>query len=282
MKSQSAMEYLMTYGWAILIIAVVLGVLFQLGVFSGSALAPRAQPGSCTVQRFAGQVSLEGICQGQLPQFVAQFTGFGYIFTANQIAYPSGSQPRTLLGWYYTSGQATGGYAIASYGYSSPFNAVYPFIRPTSQALVTTFDSDLVVCGACAIPGSWQFIAETYNGIAESGYVGVGGTIFSATQVATATTPSSTELFIGQNPDNGNRFIGALANIQLYNTSLSANEVQALYLEGIGGAPIKIQNLVGWWPLNGNLNDYSGNNNNGQVYGSISFNGTWQSGYTPP
>ncbi|MCL5430439.1 MAG: hypothetical protein M1504_03095 [Candidatus Marsarchaeota archaeon] len=35
-RSQSAMEYLMTYGWAILIIAVVLGVLFQLGVFNGS------------------------------------------------------------------------------------------------------------------------------------------------------------------------------------------------------------------------------------------------------
>ena len=33
-KAQSAMEYLMTYGWAILIIAVVLGALFGLGVFS--------------------------------------------------------------------------------------------------------------------------------------------------------------------------------------------------------------------------------------------------------
>jgi hypothetical protein len=32
------MEYLMTYGWAILIIAVVLGALFSLGVFSGTSL----------------------------------------------------------------------------------------------------------------------------------------------------------------------------------------------------------------------------------------------------
>jgi len=37
-KAQSAMEYLMTYGWAILIIAVVLGALFQLGVFSSASL----------------------------------------------------------------------------------------------------------------------------------------------------------------------------------------------------------------------------------------------------
>ena len=35
-RAQSAMEYLMTYGWSILIVAVVLGALFQLGVFSGS------------------------------------------------------------------------------------------------------------------------------------------------------------------------------------------------------------------------------------------------------
>ncbi len=41
-KLQSAMEYLMTYGWAILIIAVVLAALFELGVFNGSNLAPQA------------------------------------------------------------------------------------------------------------------------------------------------------------------------------------------------------------------------------------------------
>ncbi|MEM0149119.1 MAG: hypothetical protein QW346_02540 [Candidatus Micrarchaeaceae archaeon] len=38
-KLQSAMEYLMTYGWAILVIAVVLGVIFALGLFSPSTFA---------------------------------------------------------------------------------------------------------------------------------------------------------------------------------------------------------------------------------------------------
>ena len=42
LAAQSAMEYLMTYGWAILIIAVVLAALFELGVFNGSNLAPQA------------------------------------------------------------------------------------------------------------------------------------------------------------------------------------------------------------------------------------------------
>ncbi len=39
MRAQSAMEYLMTYGWAVLIIGVILGAMFNLGVFSSSSLA---------------------------------------------------------------------------------------------------------------------------------------------------------------------------------------------------------------------------------------------------
>ncbi len=43
-----------------------------------------------------------------------------------------------------------------------------------------------------------------------------------------------------------------------------------------------MQNLVGWWPLNGNAKDYSGNGNNGQINGEVSFVSNWWSGYTPP
>jgi hypothetical protein len=38
-KAQGAMEYLMTYGWAILIIAIVIGALFKMGVFNTSFAA---------------------------------------------------------------------------------------------------------------------------------------------------------------------------------------------------------------------------------------------------
>ena len=43
MRLQSAMEYLMTYGWAILILAVVLVSLAYLGVFNSAT----AQPNVC-------------------------------------------------------------------------------------------------------------------------------------------------------------------------------------------------------------------------------------------
>lgn len=46
LKLQSAMEYLMTYGWAILIIAVVMVALFSLGILGGSPLSTTCLPGS--------------------------------------------------------------------------------------------------------------------------------------------------------------------------------------------------------------------------------------------
>jgi len=66
-------------------------------------------------------------------------------------------------------------------------------------------------------------------------------------------------------------FVGQLSNVQIYNTSLSPSQVQALYQEGNEGLPLQNAGLVGWWPLNGNANDYSGNGNNG-VATNVKFN----------
>ena len=40
MRGQSALEFLMTYGWAILVLTVTLGVLFYMGVFNPQGVAP--------------------------------------------------------------------------------------------------------------------------------------------------------------------------------------------------------------------------------------------------
>ncbi len=73
-------------------------------------------------------------------------------------------------------------------------------------------------------------------------------------------------------------FQGSLSNVQIYNASLTADQVQYLYKEGIGGAPIYLQRLVGWWPINGDTIDYSGNNNNGMP-ANVIYSGTWTNGY---
>src|SRR3972149_6639240 len=43
-KGQAAMEYLMTYGWAILIVAVVIIALYSFGVFSLGGTKPACSP----------------------------------------------------------------------------------------------------------------------------------------------------------------------------------------------------------------------------------------------
>ncbi len=55
--SQSALEYMMTYGWAILIIVIVAAVLYSLGIFNPTLSIPKA-----TVTGFAGLGSVSAFC----------------------------------------------------------------------------------------------------------------------------------------------------------------------------------------------------------------------------
>ena len=56
---------------------------------------------------------------------------------------------------------------------------------------------------------------------------------------------------------------GKIADIQMYDTALSNNQIKTLYDEGYAGLPVTPNGLIAWLPLDGNANDYSGNNNNG-------------------
>jgi hypothetical protein len=55
-RSQSALEYMMTYGWAILIIVIVAAVLYSMGIFNPSSSA------SATVTGFSGLGSVTAQC----------------------------------------------------------------------------------------------------------------------------------------------------------------------------------------------------------------------------
>jgi hypothetical protein len=284
-RAQSAMEYLMTYGWAILIIAVVLGVLFQLGVFSGSALAPKAPPGACQIVRLGGQMSLEGECQGQLPQYVAQFNGNSIITIQDQGTGNGPLRPNnlTVSVWEFSNIPTSPTQSLLSHGHAG-YGALsyeigtagfcFQISSATSCISLATSDSHWynLVGTVSYNPSTGNSIIKTYiNGteIAQNSESGSLNYVYSASVI------------LGQGASGCcNYFSGSMANVQLYNVSLSSNEVMALYREGIGGAPANIQNIMGWWPLNGNAQDYSGNNHNGQVTNVI-FNGSWNSQYTP-
>ena len=102
------------------------------------------------------------------------------------------------------------------------------------------------------IDGRPASLITTSTGTAISPITGVGGTI------------------IGYSNEFNQYFNGNMTDIQFYNTAMPSNDIVALYNEGIGGYPIWNDNPIGWWPLNGNANEYAGNNYAGTPY-SITY-----------
>ncbi|MGC8662404.1 MAG: LamG domain-containing protein [Candidatus Micrarchaeia archaeon] len=291
-KAQSAMEYLMTYGWAILIIAVVLGALFQLGVFNANNFAPKAPPGSCQVFRPYGPgttqfINLEGICSGELPEYVAQFNGQNSYIPIPQRPIFNITSRITISAWIYAHpGPNPMGNNIQDVVSKSSSSQNTAYIFPRTDSGWSGIDAYLFTNGGwhvCNVPygkaNLWAFVAMTYNGTEAVIYID--GSVGSSCGISGSIAINSNPLIIGLQPGTNEYFNGSAANIQIYNTSLSANEIQALYQEGIGGAPIDLQHLLAWWPLNGDANDYSGNGNNG-VPTNVKFVSNWWSGYTPP
>ncbi|MFP3289028.1 MAG: LamG-like jellyroll fold domain-containing protein [Candidatus Micrarchaeota archaeon] len=290
-KAQSAMEYLMTYGWAILIISVVLAALFQLGVFNPMTFAPKAPPGACQVFRPNGPyttsfINLEGVCSGELPQYVAQFNGQGYIY-GSLTSYFGNNNPLTAVAWAYISPSGNGPiFGVTSCPPGGCWNM--PFL---SEDGLTVFgwiwgvNSNNPISYNVPYAG-WYMLAITYNtsGSGTEDFYVNGQLVGSASgqYSPSGTTDYWTTYISGTKPSGVNSYYNSLiANVQAYSTNLTSGQIQALYLEGIGGAPIDLQHLVAWWPLNGNANDYSGNGNNGQI-SNVNFVSNWYNGYTPP
>lgn len=286
-KQQSAMEYLMTYGWSILIIAIVLAALFSLGVFSNSNLGPRAQPNSCRVFRPNGpgttsNINLEGVCNGELPQYVGEFDGVtSYVSVSSVSGMPVSSNARSVFLWINPS--------ITDSGYHTPFgegvtgataNAVLIRLKNPGTGTTIGLNSGAgTVMSSISVPqNTWSFVGFTYVAGASTSTVYV-NTQSQSIGVAFYTTQNT--LYLGREAVAGQSFPGMIADVQVYNTTLDSTAIQALYLEGIGGAPVEPQYLVAWWPLDGDTNDYSGNGNNGAAT-SVTFTSSWTSGYTAP
>ena len=74
-RGQSTLEYLLNYGWAIVVVLLIIAALYALGAFSGTNLSSRTPSGTCIVARSnvygttMGPV-LTGQCTGGLPQYV--------------------------------------------------------------------------------------------------------------------------------------------------------------------------------------------------------------------
>ncbi len=288
LKIQSAMEYLMTYGWAILIIAVVLSAFFGLGFFNPNTLAPKVSPGSCNVYRPNGPgstslINLVGTCNNGLPKYAAQFNGASSIVAIPNTGTLNGMSGTGVISvWVRTSSPAADQVAFSTWdntpdGFGVRIQAGDPAIianGATSVASATAINN-----------GNWHNLIGVWTGSNSLALLYVDGKLANTGSMTFSASGLDNVIGAWCTGANGTscaqNFNGMISNLQVYNTSFSSNDVTTLYDEGIGGAPIALQWLVGWWPLNGDANDYSGNGNNGAASNVIYTTG-WANGYAAP
>ncbi len=282
LKNQSAMEYLITYGWSILIIAVILGALAYLGVFNFAYLVPKSQPLSCQVLRPNGpytsyDINLLGICNNALPTYTAQFNGKNSYIEINNV--PQTGKTFTITAW------------VNEYHISDPRDEIIDaigayFNLQYGEGCLWVINSNGYLCSKQPVSnGQWAFLAAVFvpgSPGSETIYVDgeVGNTITKNMGGPSGVMSGAigTCWYCGS---GYGEFNGMISNVQIYNASLDQNSIIDLYQEGIGGVPIDLQNLQDWWPLNGNANDYSGNGNNG-VPANMAYTSSWISSYNPP
>lgn len=243
---QASLEHLAVYGWAILVIAIVMAFLMALGVFSPYNFSPRAQPGSCSVYRPGGagsvsSIGLEGVCNGDIPTYVAQFNGASSLIVS-QNSLPQMSS--TTVTWWTKVAPSSGSSGMGIYecqvyepaASSTTFTAYWDpcscigYSNCGSNAPLTAPTSDWVMFAFVAngnVITSYSFNSPTQN-TQNSGVI-----------PATPYAIPAKAFYIGSYDGNPiyNLLNGYIANVQLYNASLSANEIKALYNAGIGGAP---------------------------------------------
>lgn len=288
-KAQSAMEYLMTYGWAILIIAVVLGVLFQLGIFNSTNFAPRAPPGSCKIFRSAagGSPNLVGVCSGQLPQYTSLFNGQNsYANLNSQILQEAGTNSISFSVWFKTISLPSSWPMVFSDTAGTPRNGYDLYVGGAGSSIPNQLSLERFYGGTDTSTytqntlslNTWYFAVGTYDGSTLRLYLN--GTLVGTPNGSPGSISLNNVIYMGSSAW-GNFGNFQISNFEVYNTVLQPSDIQSLYIRGIGAAPLNLQNLMGWWPLNGDANDYSGNNNNGAPT-NVVYTNQWLPGYMTP
>lgn len=206
--------------------------------------------------------SLSGDCSDVFPEYVANFkTAPSYNPSPPQVKAPymGGTDNFTVSMWAYRFPILNGCSNLDS-GYFSYVGVQVHFTSCDDLA----FHSNLGYSffnSVHPVQKEWQFFTIVYNYISGNVSVYINGTLAESNNVGQITFSNSQGLQIGLAIDT-NSFNGTISNVQLYNSSLNSSEIDTLWKRGIGGTPVALSHLVGWYPLDGNGNDYSGNNNN--------------------
>ena len=287
---------------------LVAAVLVASGIYalggSQNAHAAAAPAGACHVVRSQQSALLAGNCTGGLPKYVASFDGYSsnasYIFSQTNMTI---NKSFTVSFWMmpYRVGNGLRGSRYSEdlvdvYNNTGEFPQMYTEWRGNGMF-------NLNICGEKSANSTenctesfavenwtdkWVYIDEEYDNGSFAVYAN-GVPIFSSANTVNSSAHNYSwsqavkniriskskvyiSLFVAFAPNTmDSEFDGDMSNVQIYTKMLSGSQVKRLYNGGIGAVPIDPAHLAGWWPLNGNANDYSGNGYNGVLNGRTSF-----------
>lgn len=220
-----------------------------------------------------GQTYLYGNAVGAswaYPAYVASFgSPEGYIQIPSRPALKL--DQLTINAWVDPSGPSSGGM-----GWIASSQGAYGLALCGSSLLACYYDwsggTGMHSSGASLTPGYWYMLTAVINsgptGGTETLYVNgamVESDTLTVSAVQNAMEIGGISIFQGGLTQS---FNGSISNVQIYSSALGLPQIGQLYGSGIGGNPIS-SSIVAWYPLDGNAGDYSGNGNNGTIYGNV-------------
>ena len=245
--------------------------------YAGSATITYTEPGQVFPGPYFSTGKVANVLVSPNSNLVASFNGVGGT-TASYITNKSVTSPFpigtniafTVTAWIKPKTQNTGTDHAGIFVYGGPQSCPGHFfsfnLYPSSSALFIDGWCNGATSSLVASTDVWDFVAYTvYNGLNGYAYIADNGGSLTSSPLSFSSPEdilSQGPMYIGFEPQRES-FNGSITNVQAYSFSLSQTQITQIYNRGIGGAPISGVNLVGWWPLDGNANDYSGNNNNG-------------------
>ena len=231
-----------------------------------SSFSQRAS-GNVHQQSPSGIFTLSGIANRQAAFFNGQtsFITIPYspLFTFSSLTISAWVSPTNVMSGYTDEGIVAQNGATENYELALEQGPSYPPYRSPHGFVVTSGGEQWVGSGITANLNNWYHLVLTFNGTTQIESIYVNGVLKGSVSTGGAIQNTPDNVIIGERNINVRLFTGLISNVQIYNTSLSSTQVSQLYQQGVEGLPVAGANVVGWWPLNGNSNDYSGKGNNG-------------------
>lgn len=205
---------------------------------------------------------------------VAKFNGKNSNIAVGATDFPTGSAPRSAFAWVYFTGSPSAGITMV-YCYGTNLATEQSGLAVNTSAVRFVGDSDHVQTPFTLTPNSWNFIGYSYTSGSTQMTLYLNSQSYTGTlsrSVLNTIIPGSDPSNIGEGcQTNSQPFPGYIADVQAYNTAVTPSQANVLYGEGLGGAPILPGNVIGFWPLNGNIRDYSGLGNDGLSDQNVTF-----------